>query len=62
MSIGYICPSYPNSLVYFKYFLGCIVSISNGALNLICLILALAIFSFCNSCTYALVGEIKCID
>ena len=32
--------SYPNSLVYVKYFLGCIVFISNGSLKLIWFILA----------------------
>ena len=46
-----------------KYFLCCIICISNGSLNLICFILAHVILYFCNSypCLYALVGEIKFI-
>ena len=27
--------SYPNSLVHFKYFLGCVVCVSNGSIILI---------------------------
>ena len=64
ISIGNICPSYPNSLVYFKYFLGCIVCISNGALNLIWFILAHVICIFethIPPCLYALNDERKFI-
>ena len=62
INIGSIWPSYPNSLVYVKYFLGCIVCISRGYLNLIWFILAHVICT-CNSCPcfYALIGEIKVI-
>ena len=55
----------PNSLVYFKYFLGCIVCICNGFLNLIWFFLALVICIFVTHvppCLYALVEEIKLID
>ena len=47
---------------FIKYFLGCIVCISSGYLNLIWFILAHVIYT-CNSCHcfYALVGEIKVI-
>ena len=50
-----------NTLVYFKYFLGCIVCISNGSLNLIWFILAHVICIVVCPCLYALVGEIKFI-
>ena len=62
INIGSIWPSYHNALVYFKYFLGYIVCISNGFLNLIWLILAHVI---CIVVTHlpvcAQVSEIKCI-
>ena len=54
----------PNSLVYFKDFLGYIVCISNGALNLIWFILAHVICIFVTHvppCLYAFVDEIKFI-
>ena len=63
INIGSVWSSYPNSLVYVKYFLECIVRISSGYLYLIWFILAHVICT-CNSCPcyYALVGEIKLID
>ena len=64
INIGSIWPSYPNSSVNVKYFLGCIVSISNGSLNLIWFILAHVICTVVTHacpCLYDLVGEIKFI-
>ena len=52
-------------IVYFKYFLCCIVCIYNGALDLIGFILAHVICIFVTHvppCLYALVGEIKFIN
>ena len=54
--------SVPNLLVYFKYFLGCIICISNGSLNPILFILAHVILYFCYSCPCSLVGEITFLN
>ena len=63
LTVMHIWPAYPNSLVYFKYFLCFIVCISNSSLNIVWFILVHVILYFCYSCPYlyALVGEIKLI-
>ena len=50
---------YSNSVVHFKYCVGCTVCIFNGSFNEIWFSVTVLICILCNS-VYAFVGEIKC--